>query len=62
MNRISTVEKVVVNSVMAGCLPEYIPVVIAIQNTFRFSPDNIRNTWRASDIVRKGYSVTLEGI
>ena len=29
MNRIATVEKVVVNSVMAGCLPEYIPVVIA---------------------------------
>ena len=28
-NRIATVEKVVVNSVMAGCLPEYIPVVIA---------------------------------
>ena len=29
MNRIATVEKVVVNSVMAGCLPEYIPVIIA---------------------------------
>ena len=29
MNRIATVEKVVVNSVMASCLPEYIPVVIA---------------------------------
>ena len=28
-NRMATVEKVVVNSVMAGCLPEYIPVVIA---------------------------------
>ena len=28
-NRIATIEKVVVNSVMAGCLPEYIPVVIA---------------------------------
>ena len=28
-NRIATVEKVVVNSVMAGCIPEYIPVVIA---------------------------------
>ena len=28
-NRIATVEKVVINSVMAGCLPEYIPVVIA---------------------------------
>ncbi len=28
-NRLATVEKVVVNSVMAGCLPEYIPVVIA---------------------------------
>jgi hypothetical protein len=29
MNHIATVDKVVVNSVMAGCLPEYIPVVIA---------------------------------
>ena len=29
MNRIATVEKVVVNSAMAGCLSEYIPVVIA---------------------------------
>ena len=28
-NRLATVEKVAVNSVMAGCLPEYIPVVIA---------------------------------
>ncbi|MFQ6026384.1 MAG: hypothetical protein ACE5Q6_02590 [Dehalococcoidia bacterium] len=28
-NRIATVEKVAVNSVMAGCLPEYVPVVIA---------------------------------
>ncbi|MCH8279736.1 MAG: hypothetical protein J4O03_05430 [Chloroflexi bacterium] len=28
-NRIATVEKVVVNCVMAGCKPEYIPVVIA---------------------------------
>ena len=28
-NRIATVEKIVVNSVMAGCLPEYIPVVIS---------------------------------
>ncbi len=28
-NRLATVEKVVVNSVMAGCIPEYIPVVIA---------------------------------
>ena len=29
MNRIATVEKVVVNSVMVGCLPEYIPAAIA---------------------------------
>ena len=29
MNRIAAVEKVVVNSVMADCLPEYIPVVIS---------------------------------
>jgi len=29
LNRIATVEKVVVNCVMAGCLPQYIPVVLA---------------------------------
>lgn len=28
-NRIATVEKVAVNCVMAGCLPEYVPVVMA---------------------------------
>jgi len=42
MNRIATVDKVVVNSVMVGCLPEYIPVVIAsieaiMHNEFNFN-------------------------
>ncbi len=41
-NRIATVEKVAVNCVMAGCLPEYAPVVIAaleamLDNTFNLN-------------------------
>ena len=36
--RVVTVEKVAVNAVMAGCLPEYFPVVLAIADVL-FDPD-----------------------
>ena len=41
MNRIATVEKVVVNSVMAGCLPEYITVVIASKDAMLHNEFNL---------------------
>ena len=41
MNRIATVEKVVVDSVMAGCLPEYIPVVIASKEAMLHNEFNL---------------------
>ncbi len=39
--RVITVEKVVINSVMAGCLPEYLPVVLAATQAMCEKPFNL---------------------
>lgn len=50
-----TVEKVAVNAVMAGCLPEYMPVVIAAVEAYAAEPFNAHGvaatTWYSGPVV-----------
>lgn len=50
-----TIEKIAVNAVMAGCLPEYMPVLIAAVESFAAEPFNAHGvtatTWYSGPIV-----------
>ena len=52
MNHIATVDKVVVNSVMAGCLPEYIPVVIASIEAMLHNEFNLNGIQATTNCIR----------
>jgi hypothetical protein len=50
-----TVEKAAINAVMAGCLPEYLPVVLAATESFAAEPFNahgvVATTWYSGPVI-----------
>ncbi|HEX6302370.1 MAG TPA: thioredoxin [Acidimicrobiia bacterium] len=50
-----TVEKAAINAVMAGCLPEYLPVVLAAVESFAAEPFNghgvVATTWYSGPVI-----------
>jgi hypothetical protein len=50
-----TVEKAAINAVMAGCLPEYLPVVLAATESFAAGPFNahgvVATTWYSGPVI-----------